>query len=247
MSSSAIEEKLERASRRRRPLAGVQLMIVEDSRAISDAMRILALRSGARVRRADGVISAERHLKIFRPTVVVIDAGVPDGDGIDLARRVGTMMDPRPAILVVSKSGSEVAAKAAAAAAADGYLSAPIEDLATFEDAILAVIPEAAPVLRTVGEDAFRPQIAGSEAHLFDLENVQDLLSEALVSKDRKILRYAAEFLTGLAGTVEDWVLFDSATALARSSENDGDVLAAAGAALTLVNERLMLEKAATG
>lgn len=47
-----------------RPLLGLTVLVVEYSRYAYEAMRLLCLRSGARIRRADCIRSAHRHLQV---------------------------------------------------------------------------------------------------------------------------------------------------------------------------------------
>ena len=121
-----------------RPLLGLTVLVIEDSRFACEAMRLLCLRSGARIRRADSVRSARRHLKVYRPTIAIIDIGLPDGSGIDLIADL-TSTSPRPEV-VIGTSGDDFEADVLAAGA-DGYLAKPLTSLSVFQECILSCLP----------------------------------------------------------------------------------------------------------
>ena len=102
-----------------RPLTGLTVLVVEDSRFASEAVRLLCLRSGARIRRADCLRSAERHLRTYRPAVVIVDLGLPDGDGAGLIRQIASA-EPRVPV-VLGLSGDPDGRNAAMSAGADGF------------------------------------------------------------------------------------------------------------------------------
>ena len=122
-----------------RPLLGMTVLLVEDSLFASDAIRLLCLRSGARIRRADRLRSARRHLQVYRPSVVIVDMGLPDGSGLDLI----TELDggrPRVGVILATSARGD-GAERAASAGADGFLPKPVASLAAFQGTILAHCP----------------------------------------------------------------------------------------------------------
>ncbi|MDP3341130.1 response regulator [Frigidibacter sp.] len=124
-----------------RPLQGLTVLLVEDSRFASEAMRLLCLRSGARIRRADSLRAAHRHLATYRPSAVIVDMGLPDGSGADLIRELAALQ-PRMSV-ILGTSGSDDLEALALAAGADGFLPKPVESLALFQTAVLAALPAA--------------------------------------------------------------------------------------------------------
>jgi CheY-like chemotaxis protein len=118
---------LSRAPTPDRPLLGNTVLIVEDSRFASEALRLMSVRSGARIRRADSLASARRHLRVYRPTAVIIDLGLPDGSGLDLIADLAAQL-PRIDVILAT-SGDEALAEAAHAAGADGFLAKPLTRL----------------------------------------------------------------------------------------------------------------------
>ena len=122
-----------------RPLLGQTVLVVEDSRFACEAMRLLCLRSGARIRRANSLRAAARHLAVYRPSVVVVDIGLPDGSGTSLLRDLARAQ-PRVAVLLAI-SGDDAHREAALAAGADDFLAKPFTSLAAFQSAVLAHLP----------------------------------------------------------------------------------------------------------
>src|SRR5688572_24749298 len=130
-------------SLRRQCLFAVTILLVEDSRSASEAIRLYAAESGARLRRADSLHAAARHLAIYRPNVVMVDLGLPDGDGMALIRQLSSASTPLGAI--VALSGHERASWQAEAseAGAATCLEKPIASLRAFQETVLSVLPDA--------------------------------------------------------------------------------------------------------
>ena len=239
MTQNSLHQEFGLAARRQaRCLDGVQIMLVDDSRSVSEAIRMMAIRSGARIRRADCLVSARKHMTIFRPDVVIVDLGLPDGNGVDLAREIKENFDPAPGVLLVSASEEDVVAVAAQSAEADGYLLKPIPGIVAFQNAILAACPG------REGNQAdwaaqFKPDISGSDALMHDLENVQDLLQEALSTGDFGKLMYCAQFLRGVAATADDADLAQAANALSARLVAGHPGKKAGQATLDVVNARI--------
>ena len=223
------------APTRMRPLLGLTILVVEDSRYASEVMRLMCLRSGARLRRADCLYSARRHLKVYRPSGVIVDFGLPDGSGLDLIEDL-SVATPRVGVLLGLSGDPEASAKAAAAGA-DGCLIKPLGSLADFQQAILANLPaERRPNgPRPLAQDHITPDHL---AYRDDMAHAADLLHDA---DDDAVLDYVAQFLGGVARFAEDGQLADAACALghSRRSGAPGDTLAAAAKVQALVQDRL--------
>ena len=80
----------------------------------------MCLRSGARIRMADCLTSAHRHLKVYRPSVIVINIGLTDGNGADLLEDLANA-SPRVDV-ILGASGVPNGQDMALAAGADGFL-----------------------------------------------------------------------------------------------------------------------------
>lgn len=206
-------------SLRRQCLFAVTILLVEDSRSASEAIRLYAAESGARVRRADSLHAASRHLAIYRPTVVIVDLGLPDGDGLGLVGHLTSAATPLAA--VVATSGNERGAwqAQAIAAGAAACLDKPIPSLHAFQACILSVLPDAetrrGPEARELAL-AGRASLAAALAE--DLRRARALLAEALLADDRETIGYCAQFVGSVGETLGDRELI----AAARSAGEPG-------------------------
>ena len=193
-----------------RPLLGLTVLVVEDSRFACDAIRLLCLRSGARIRRADCIASARRHLQIYLPSVAIVDMGLPDGSGAELIEEMAKA-SPRVGVLLAI-SGDAFAEDEAIAAGADGFLEKPLINLGDFQQAILSRLPSdrqpAGP--REVPTDVVHPDPV---AYRDDLCHAADTLSEG---DEDEVIDYVAQFVTGIAISAEDVALARAAKAVTK-------------------------------
>lgn len=184
-----------------RPLLGLTVLVVEDSRYSSDAMRLLCLRSGARIRRADCLLAARRHLQVYRPGAIIVDLGLPDGSGAELIAEVAQSLPKVDVIL--GTSGDSFAEDVAIAAGADGFLAKPVTSVDAFQQAILAHLPDDrrpnGP--RLVGNDPVRPDPI---AYRDDMALAAEMLDSRA---DQRALDYVTQFLTGVAHSAGDQAL----------------------------------------
>lgn len=195
-----------------RPLLGVTILLVEDSRYASEGMRLMCLRSGARLRRADCLRSANRHLKTYRPTVAIIDLGLPDGAGVDLIAELAQAQPRLPVIL--GFSGDLSGENAALAAGADGFLAKPLTRLAEFQEKLLSYLPNQAHPNgpRILSETVVTPDNLALQD---DLAHVHSLLTQ---EEDPVARAYSAQFLHALAVSSSDAALAEAARNLTRDA-----------------------------
>jgi len=187
-----------------RPLLGVTVLLVEDSRFASEAVRLMCLRSGARIRRADSLANARRHLRIYRPTCILVDLGQPDGSGEDLLAEVAGASPPIDVILATS--GDPDAGPRALAAGARAFLPKPLTSLAAFQQTIVSALPpdrrpsgpRPTPSAEVAPDSiALRDDLAAARRHLSD-------------PREEGTVDYVARFLAGLAHSAGDRALGDA-------------------------------------
>ncbi|MCY4179379.1 MAG: response regulator [Litoreibacter sp.] len=217
-----------------RPLLGLTVLVVEDSRYASEAVRLLCIRSGARIRRADSLQAAHRHLRLYRPSVMITDIGLPDGSGIDLIKEVTqSIKDERPVLIATSGADGEGWEEKAIEAGADGFLAKPIESVGAFQQAILEHLPKdmhpTGP--RLMNEEVIEPDTLSL---CEDLSHLDELLQSA-----PEQLGYVAPFLQGLARLAGDDKLKAASDDLSEACKSGGATEAPIAQIRALIKERL--------
>ena len=184
--------------RNTRPLIGKTVLIVEDSRFICEAARLMCLHSGARLRRADSLAAARRHLNVYFPTIVIIDVSLPDGSGLQLTSELAGA-SPRISV-ILGTSGDDLMHHQSLKAGADGFLAKPFENLSCFQSTILQLLPvEQKPKGPIVMQDA--PVLPNLITFRDDLVQALISLKDYLSSKEEGFIR---SFLAGVCAASGD-------------------------------------------
>ncbi|WP_133240325.1 response regulator [Pararhodobacter oceanensis] len=183
------------------------MLLVEDSRLAAEAVRLICRRSGIRLRRVETLASAALHLKTYRPDIVLIDLGLPDGSGLDLIRALAELSERPERIVAISGHDEmrEVALDAGADAfllkpvsmaqhlrALTGYAPLPSADLAAMDRA-LGLCAQARSGQRNAGADPL--------ALRDDLRKMRALLGGP---EGRRHLQYAGQFLVSVGRALAD-------------------------------------------
>ena len=210
---------------RRQCLFAVTILLVEDSRSASEAIRLFAAECGARVRRADSLHAASRHLAIYRPSVVMVDLGLPDGDGMELIRHLATASTPITAIVALSGHDRSAWQAEALAAGAAACMEKPIPSLRAFQDCILSVLPDAETRRPEDRELALAGRASLQSAFEADLRRARSLLGEAVRVQDAETVAYSAQFLRSVGEMLSDAELDRTARAVTTRPDQAGELL----------------------
>ena len=153
-----------------------QVLIIEDEPAIRGVLRALLTSQGYRCVEADTALRAEIEARSHKPDLLLVDLGLPDGDGLKVIRRVRDW-SPVP-IVVLSARAMEEQKVAALDAGADDYIVKPFgapELLARLRAALRRVTHAAPSAVLSFGGvrvDLARRESRGAdgEIHLTPLE-----------------------------------------------------------------------------
>ncbi|MEI6098788.1 MAG: response regulator [Alphaproteobacteria bacterium] len=213
------------------PLRGITILAVEDSRFASEALRLMCRRLGVRLRRAETIQAARSHLALYRPDLIIVDLGLPDGRGETLIREMVAKGPAAPIIL--GTSGDADGRTSALAAGARGFLDKPLESFSAFHNLLLRHLPDEVPPIpkaQTTGN----PSTLSPNA-VIPYALAQCMLTPDILTPDHLALRddfaraaalietsilqgteaetqvYLSAFLTGVARHADDVALAEAA------------------------------------
>lgn len=184
------------------PLRGVTVLAVEDSRFASDALRLMCRRMGARLRRAATLQAAASHLTLYRPDIVIVDLGLPDGRGESLIHELSQC---QPRAVVLGMSGDGMGRAGAMSAGADAFIEKPLESLAVLRHLLMRLLPNRAADLALGIETSLHPDALALRD---DLAYAADLLDRRPSEGTRS---YVAGFVKGVAHHAHDSALVAAA------------------------------------
>ena len=83
-----------------------QLLIIEDEPAIRGVLKVLLEAEGYRCIEADTALRAEIEARRHKPDLLLVDLGLPDGDGLTVIRRVRAW-SPVPIVVLSARTMEE--------------------------------------------------------------------------------------------------------------------------------------------
>ena len=102
------------------------ILIVEDDRALSQGIRLALDQAGRQFTQCHTLREAEEALAAHPPQLVILDLNLPDGNGLDLLRRLRAAGNTTPVLMLTARS--EVHDKVQGLdSGADYYLTKPFE------------------------------------------------------------------------------------------------------------------------
>ena len=127
------------------------VLIIEDEEPIRRFLRASLESQGYRTKESTGARDGVLQAKSQRPDLILLDLGLPDGDGLEVTRQIRAWS--RTPIVVLSARGQEADKVAALDAGADDYLTKPFG------------VGELAARLRVALRHASRPEGAASPVY----------------------------------------------------------------------------------
>jgi CheY-like chemotaxis protein len=108
-------------------LAGHRVLVVDDNADSADTLALLLDTHGARARAVYGGPAALAALSGFGPTVVLLDLGMPEMDGFDVARAIRAEGHAHVRIVALTGWGQQADRERTRAAGFDHHLTKPVD------------------------------------------------------------------------------------------------------------------------
>jgi CheY-like chemotaxis protein len=193
------------------PFQGLTILVVEDSRFTCDALRLIFLRAGGRLRRAETLDRARAYLARFRPDLAIVDLGLPDGRGEGLIAELAANGVP-----VLGMSGDSAGRSSVLACGAAGFVEKPFGPIAAFQAMILGLLGREPAGLPNLGAIPAAEAMADPLAFQDDLLRASALIGRAeMPGADPSDAGYAAGFLRSLGRAAGDGDLEQAAPGVA--------------------------------
>jgi two-component system, NtrC family, response regulator PilR len=162
-----------RAERRTSTVQGT-VLVIDDEADIRELLELSLLRMGLGVECTGSVASAKQLLQSKRYDLCLTDMRLPDGDGLDLVKFIGTQVVDLP-VAVITAFGSTENAVAALKAGAFDYLTKPLslDQLRALVKSALS-LPQKPPAAKS-GE----PQLLGSSPGIEQVRSVIEKLARS--------------------------------------------------------------------
>jgi two-component system response regulator MprA len=81
----------------------MRVLVIDDDRAVRDALRRALTLDGYEVPTADGGLEGLQRVDETRPDVIVLDVMMPDVDGLELCRRLRSLGDRTPILMLTAR------------------------------------------------------------------------------------------------------------------------------------------------
>jgi two-component system response regulator MprA len=104
----------------------MRILVVDDDKAVRDSLRRALVLEGYDVEVAEDGISALRSLSQAAPDAIVLDLQLPDIDGLEVCRRLRTVGDPTPVLMLTARDAIDDRVEGLDAGA-DDYLVKPFD------------------------------------------------------------------------------------------------------------------------
>ena len=159
------------------------ILIVEDDRALSQGIRLALDQAGRQFTQCHTLREAEEALAAHPPQLVILDLNLPDGNGLDLLRRLRAASSLP--VLILTANDLEVDQVLGLELGADDYVTKPCS---------LAVLR--ARVNRLLRWDRTRPAVLELPPFLFDFERmvyIREGVPLELSKTEQRLLRLLSE------------------------------------------------------